>query len=214
MSGKPVNPEEIIFLHKEYLKYTHPLFILESSKDPYVIGTAVILSANTTDNAVNKVIDNLIHIYPTPESIVKTTRDDIVPLLPGIAHSGNKSDYIRNWAQYIITLKSQKKNISNDIKELTAIKGIGRKTAAIIIFRVHNIETGFPLDTHCLRILDRLKWYPSSNPKTLEKQILKDFTKPHAAHIILTHHGRNVCKPKNPICSECHYSEYCSYFNV
>lgn len=197
--------------YSKYLDEKHPLHILETSKDPYVCGIAVILSGNCTDAAVNKMLPNFLSKFPTPSSVVHSNRDEMIPFMPGINHSGSKSDYIINWAKYII---EQNGLIEADLDKLTKINGIGRKTGSIILYRVLGVDQGFPLDTHCLRVLNRLGWYKSSKPKGLEKELLVNFPEGsrHNNHIILTHFGRDICHPQNPQCEICKLSAHCHYY--
>jgi len=137
----------------------HPLSILNQSKDPWALGAAVILSAHCTDAAVNKVMDSLLARFPTPESITGARRDDIVPLLPGISHGGNKADYLVNWARHLLRKTSR---VAPTIGELTKVKGIGRKTASIILHAAWGLDEGIPLDAHCQRILERIGYSPGT----------------------------------------------------
>lgn len=187
----------------------HPLSILNQSKDPWALGAAVILSAHCTDAAVNKVMDSLLARFPTPESITGARRDDIVPLLPGISHGGNKADYLVNWARHLLRKTSR---VAPTIGELTKVKGIGRKTASIILHAAWGLDEGIPLDAHCQRILERIGYLPGTpNPNTLEQALLAEFSEGqrYGLHLILTLHGRKVCTGRAPRCGDCCIKECC-----
>ena len=206
---KPLDPVATLLVYKDYLVQRHPLHKLEETRDPWAIVASVILSGNTTDAAENKVMDGFLARYPTPASIRGATRDEVIPLLPGIAHNGSKTDYLKNIAEVLV-----ERGMPDTMEALTAVTGIGRKTAAIVLYRVHGKDLGFPLDTHCLRVLDRLGWYPEARkPKSLEKALLTDFPEGtrHASHLILTHHGRTVCQALKPACDGCKLRAFCTY---
>ena len=193
-----------------YVQLPHPLTIFEETRDPWPIGVAIILSAHCTDAAVNHATPGFLRNFPAPDSVVGKVRDDLIPWLPRISHRGLKSDYLLNWARYLVERKG---DIEPSIAALTCIKGIGRKTASLILYRVKGIEEGFPLDTHALRVLDRLAWLPETkNPSVREKQLLKIVPEGqrHRLHLILTHHGRQVCHAQMPSCDSCKLRTVCN----
>lgn len=194
-----------------YLQLRHPLTILEETREPWPIGVATILSAHCTDAAVNQAAPGFLQNFPAPDSVIGKTRDNLIRWLPRISHRGIKSDYILNWASYLVERNG---DIEPCIDGLTRIKGIGRKTAAIILYRVKGIEEGLPLDTHALRVLDRLGWLPQTrNPSVREKQLLVIVPegRRHRLHLILTHHGRQVCHARIPDCDACKLRDACNF---
>jgi len=195
------------------LDLPHPLHILDASQDPWQVSVAVILSGHCTDAAVNKVIPQLFAEFPTYEKFLDAnpSKDKVISLLPGISHSGNKTDYLFAVARY---LHQHQGHFPQTLNEITGIKGIGRKTGGIILYRCYGVDEGFPLDTHCLRVLKRLGWYTSSTPKSLERALLADIPEGwrNKAHIILTQLGRTICTAAKPNCPECPLAATCQYF--
>jgi endonuclease-3 len=195
------------------LKLPHPLHILDQSQDPWQVSVAVILSGHCTDAAVNKVLPNLFAAFPTYQKFLQDnpSKDQVINLLPGISHSGNKTEYLFNVARY---LQSHQGQFPRTLDEITAIKGIGRKTGGIILYRCYDIDEGFPLDTHCLRVLQRLGWFTQTSPKSLERALLADIPCGwrNKAHIILTQLGRSICTAAQPHCGQCPLSGSCHYF--
>jgi endonuclease-3 len=192
-----------------YLKEGHPLDALNQTRDPWVLGVAAILSAHCTDAAVNKVMGPLAAKFPVPSSMIGRTRADVIPLLPGISHSGNKSDYLINWAKHLVERNNRP---AATIGELTEIKGIGRKTAAIILYTALGVDEGIPLDTHALRIIDRVQCCPAlKNPKAIEKKLLAEFPQGerYNLHLVLTLHGRKICQARSPRCADCCITDCC-----
>jgi len=197
--------------YEGYVQLRHPLTTFEETGDPWPIGVAIILSAHCTDAAVNHAAPGFLRNFPAPDSVVGRARDDLIPWLPRISHRGIKSDYILNWARYLVERKG---DIEPSIDALTRIKGIGRKTASLILYRVKEIDEGLPLDTHALRVLDRLAWLPQTkNPSVREKQLLKIVHEGqrHRLYRILTHHGRQVCHAQMPSCDSCKLRTVCNF---
>ena len=192
-----------------YANTPHPLSILNHSKEPWAVSIAVILAGHCTDKAVNKVLPGFLAAFPTPQSLLQNpNKDRMVELLPGISHSGNKSDYILGVAKH---LTENNGNFENSIEAITKINGIGRKTGSIVLHYCYGNTEGFPLDTHALRVLKRLGWYNTNNPKSLEKALLKDYAPElrQPTHMALTLHGRTVCTASKPNCQACPLKPAC-----
>lgn len=194
-----------------YAKLPHPLHILDTSTSPWEVMCGIILSAATTDAAVNAALPGFLAKYPTPETVVAASKDDMIALLPAIAHTGGKCDYIKNWANYLIQHRGQ---YSTSIGELTQLQGIGRKTAGIFLWVLAKKDESFPLDTHCLRVLERLGWYAATTPKALEKLLLTEFPEGtrNLTHRMLTQFGRLHCTYRNPQCATCPLRAECKFF--
>ena len=195
--------------YPEYAGLRHPLDVLASAHAPWEVGAGVILSADCADATVNRTLPQFLAAFPTPDSARIATVNAIVPHLPGISHRGHKAEYLVAWAKY---LAERGGDIGDGIQALTQVRGIGRKTAALILYRIKGIDEGMPLDTHALRVLDRLGWFPSTrNPAVREKQLLREVPAGHRHRLFLslTHHGRQVCLARNPKCSECRLRDEC-----
>lgn len=204
-------PIHLFDRYAAYMAMPHPLQILNTSKDPWSTCLALISAAHCTDAAVNKMLPNFLKVYPDYKSVAGKTKEDLIPLLPGISHSGNKAEYILNWAKY---LNDSNGMADMSIAALTKVKGIGRKTAGILQFTVSGIDEALPLDVHCLRILDRLDWFkPTKNADVREKQLLPliPIGKRFQTFTILTQHGRHVCGALQPKCSVCLFKDVCAF---
>jgi endonuclease-3 len=203
---------DLLSRYADYLGHSHPLFALEDERSPWFYTASVILSGNTTDAAVNAIMPAFKERFPTPESILEegVNADIIIPFLRAINHNGAKSDYLQNAARHIIEHKGE---TAQTMAGLTKVKGIGRKSAAIILYHLYGVDEGFPLDTHCNRVLKRLGWFTERNPKSLENALLRVFPEGsrHKGYLILTHHGREVCSPAAPQCSTCRLANHCAF---
>ena len=179
----------------------HPLDSLESSKDPYIVGTAVILSAHCTDVAVNKVLPGFLARFPTLDSLDLAHKEEAIKLLPGISHNATKYEYIINWATY---LKRNVLTSATTNAELTKITGIGTKTASVIMGACFGVSDNFAIDTHCKRVLSRISGEDLS-PKACERKMAALYTRTERFdfHMALTQFGRKVCTALNPACVTC-----------
>lgn len=196
--------------YPEYVGLRHPLDVLASPHGPWQVGAGVILSANGSDAAVNRALPKFLTAFPTPGIARLATIGSIVSHLPGISHRGNKAEYLIAWAKYLV---EQGGDVGESVQALTQVRGIGRKSAALILYRIKGIDEGMPLDTHALRVLERLGWFPATrNPSVREKQLLKAVPVGHRYRLFLslTHHGRQVCLARDPKCNQCRLHDECA----
>ena len=195
--------------YPDYAGLKHPLDVLASPHGSWEVGAGVILAANCSDAAVNRALPKFMTAFPTPNTARVATVNSIVPHLPGIAHPGHKAEYLIAWAKYLVERGG---DVGESVQALTEVRGIGRKSAALILYRIKEIDEGMPLDTHALRVLDRLGWFPPTrNPAVREKQLLREVPVGHRHRLFLslTHHGRQICLAQNPICGECRLRDEC-----
>ena len=195
--------------YPEYLVLAHPLDVLATPNSAWAVGAGVILAAHCRDATVNSMLPAFLETFPAAESARDKTVAELVPFLRGISHSGRKAEYLLGWARY---LQSRDGDIETNLEALCRLPGIGRKGAALILYRLKGIEAGMPLDTHALRVLERLGWLtPTRNPAVREKQVLAEVPEGHrySLFLALTHHGRQVCRAQNPACSRCRLQWEC-----
>ena len=198
-----------IAAYPEYVGRRHPLNVLATPHSPWEVGAGVILSADCADASVNKTLPELLAVFPTPNSAQDATISVIIPHLRGISHRGHKADYLIAWARYLVESGG---DVGNSVQALTQVRGLGRKSAALILYRIKGVDEGMPLDTHALRVLDRLGWFPATrNPAVREKQLLREVPAGHRHRLFLalTHHGRQSCLAHDPKCSGCRLREDC-----
>ncbi len=196
--------------YPDYVDLRHPLDVLAKSREPWEVGAGVILSANCSDPVVNRVLPQFLQAFPTPDIIRMATVKAIVPLLPGISHRGHKAEYLIAWARHLV---EQEGDIGDSVQALTEVRGIGRKSASLILQRIKGIDEGMPLDIHALRVLERLGWFPATrNPAVREKQLLREVPDGHryGLFLSLTHHGRQICLAREPKCNACRLQDECA----
>ncbi len=170
---------------------------------------AVLLSAQTTDVSVNKVTTELFKKYPNPESLANANSDDVKEIIKPIGLANNKSKNIINLCKKLVVEKNG--IIPCDYYYLITLPGVGRKTANVILsewFKIPRIA----VDTHVLRVSNRLGLTDSSDVLEAEEDLMKLYPKEnwHHLHHILLFFGRYFCKAKNPNCLDCPLKDICT----
>lgn len=171
---------------------------------------AVILSAQTTDKAVNIATRKLFKVANTPQAITKLGIVDLESYIKtiGLYHAKAKN-VIACCEQLIIKHASQ---VPNTRAALVALAGVGRKTANVILNTAFG-EPTIAVDTHLFRLGNRTKLAPGKNVLQVEQNYLKSIPKEflHDAHHLLILHGRYTCTARNPKCGECCILDLCEY---
>lgn len=186
---------------------TNPICELNYNKD-YELLIAVMLSANTTDKGVNKVTNILFKKYKSLEDLNNSNVEDIKSIIKPIGSYNKKSEYIKEIANILINNYNSK--IPNTIEELVKLPGIGRKCASVILAEIYDISA-FAVDTHVIRISNRLGLVNTKDPVKIEKELKKIFDKNtwNKRHKQLVLFGRYYCKAKKPDCKNCKLQNIC-----
>lgn len=176
----------------------------------YELVIAVMLSAQTTDAAVNKVTNLLFRDKPTLESIANSSILEIEKYCHSIGLYKNKARHMIGIAQKL--LSDFNGVVPSDKKLLTTFPGVGNKTAAVIRAEIFKIPD-FAVDTHVLRVSKRLNLVPDNyGPDETEKRLKKLFKKERwiKTHHQFIHFGRYHCLARNPHCKSCKLRDFCS----
>lgn len=176
---------------------------------PFHLLLAVILSAQCTDKRVNMITPALFKAYPTPQALAAATPEEVFPFISSVTFPNNKSRHLVNAARKIT--EDFGGEVPQDIDSLTAIPGVGRKTANVMLAVVWG-KAAMPVDTHVFRVSNRLgltdnSKTPLATEKTLVRYIPSEILAD--AHHWLILHGRYVCKARRPLCEECAVRPYC-----
>ena len=197
----------------EKLKETYPN--AKCSLDfttPFELLIAVILSAQCTDERVNKTTPGIFVKYNTPKDFAKMDLSLLEDLIHPCGFYKNKAKNIKATSQ--ILLEKYDGKVPNTMKELISLPGVGRKTANVVMLEAFNNPQGVAVDTHCKRISNRIGFSKESEPEKIEKDLLKQFDKKYYYDLnhILIWHGRNICTARNPKCESCPISSNCKEF--
>jgi endonuclease-3 len=169
---------------------------------------AVILSAQCTDAAVNKVTPELFSRYPIPVTLSRAPVADIESLIRtlGLFHAKAKS--LKRCAQQLV--EEFQSQVPATMAELTRLAGVGRKTANVILGHAYN-QPGIAVDTHCKRLSRRLGLTRHEDPVKIEKDLARIL--PPAQWTDFSHrlilHGRRICHARKPACRKCELNELC-----
>jgi endonuclease-3 len=182
--------------------------------NPFQLLIATILSAQSTDILVNRVTPALFKKFPSPDRLANATIEEIESLISSVNFFHNKARYLQQSSQQIVS--RHKGVVPNTMEELTALSGVARKTANVVLSQAFNINIGVVVDTHVARISRRLGLTKEVKPTSIEQDLMKiipqDQWKAFSSRIIL--HGRSVCKAINPLCGKCALKRMCPYAHL
>ena len=180
-------------------------------KSPYELLVAVILSAQCTDKRVNEVTENLFKTYNTPEKMITLSQDKLGKLIYSCGFYNAKSKAILEASKDIVDKFSGQ--VPSTMEELTSLRGVGRKTANVMISEAFKGDA-FAVDTHVLRVSNRLGLTKNDNPDLVEQDLKKFFNQKNWSklHYQMVLFGRYKCKAIKPDCVGCPFQKNCSYF--
>lgn len=207
-----LNKNEIINLVKT-LKTTYPDATCSLDfKTPFELVVAVMLSAQCTDERVNKVTPEIFSKYSTPEDFANIDLDELEKLIHPCGFYKNKAKNIKACAQKIVT--NFNGEVPHTMEELTSLPGVGRKSANVILLEVFGVAEGIAVDTHAKRIANRLGLSDKKEPEKVEQDLLKIFPKEYLKDInhLFVWHGRKTCDSRKPKCDECTLKNFCKTY--
>ncbi len=192
-------------LFEKYGSRPHPL----THKNRYELLIKVILSAQDSDKNINLVSEKFFEKFPTLEALSNAKETELFELLRTVKNWYNKSKWIVANAKSIGT----EENIPKDMKDLTALRGVGRKSANVIISETTGIMEGVIVDLHTIRVTPRLQIAKGSDAEKIEKQLMKKIPSEYWQKLgmSLTFLGREICRPTNPKCEICPMNKVCKY---
>jgi len=181
---------------------------------PFELAVATILSAQTTDVRVNMVTPELFAAYPTPEALAEAEVEHVEELVHSTGFYRNKARNIIGFASELVDEHGGE--MPRTIRELSAMPGVGRKTANVVLGNAFDINEGVVVDTHVRRISNLLGFtgtrrQEEKNVERIERDLMNLF--PNERWTMLSHlfiwHGRAVCIARRPRCEECVLSDLC-----
>jgi endonuclease-3 len=192
----------------ERLKEAYPAVTELAHKDPFQLLIATILSAQTTDRAVNLVTPELFRRYPTAEDLAAADPTVVEVLIKPTGFFRAKTRSIIAASRKLVEMFDGK--VPGNIDDLVKLPGIGRKTANVILGVGFDVP-GFAVDTHVKRLTNRLKLTSSKDPVKIERQICSIVPKEEwtGLSLRLILHGRRICIARRPRCEECLLNDFC-----
>ena len=211
--------DEIFKLLKQELnKYDHP--VVSRSKWDEIVNTpfrtliSCILSLRTKDKVTEQASLRLLKEHNTPEKLLKLSEKEIASLIYPVGFYKTKAKRIKEISKTLIDNYSSK--VPEDFNELLKLKGVGRKTANIVMVYGHKKQDHLPIDTHCHRIPNRLGWIETKTPEETENELKKILPKKYWMdfnHLFVTF-GKKICVPVSPFCSICPIEQFCKKISV
>lgn len=184
---------------------------------PYTLLVAIVLSAQTTDKNVNKATPALFKAAPSPEKMLALGEDKIKEYIRSIGLFNSKAKNIIALSKDLV--EKYNGEIPKDVDELQKLAGVGRKTANVFLNTMYGMPT-FGVDTHVLRLGNRIGIAPGKTPLEVEKNLAKAVTHvipdddlKHVSHWLVLH-GRYLCTAKKPLCGQCPVADLCPKIGV
>ncbi len=184
---------------------------------PYTLLVAIVLSAQTTDKNVNKATPALFKAAPSPAKMLALGEDKIKEYIRSIGLFNSKAKNIIALSKDLV--EKYNGEIPKDVDELQKLAGVGRKTANVFLNTMYGMPT-FGVDTHVLRLGNRIGIAPGKTPLEVEKNLAKAVTHvipdddlKHVSHWLVLH-GRYICTAKKPLCGQCPVADLCPKIGV
>jgi endonuclease III len=192
----------------ERLRGLYPAVTELAHQDPFQLVIATILSAQTTDRSVNQVTPELFRRYPTALDLAAADPAVVQQLIKPTGFFRAKTQRIIAASAKLVELYGGV--VPGTMEDLTRIPGIGRKTANVILGVGFDVP-GFAVDTHVIRLTNRLKVVATKDPVKIEHQVCSMVPKEEwtGLSLRLTLHGRRVCIARRPRCEECVLNDFC-----
>jgi endonuclease-3 len=203
----------ILEKHFHYIERTTLNRMRKEKQDPFKILISCLLSLRTKDSTTESISESLFKIADTPEKIIKLPLKKLEKIIFSSGHYHKKALTLKHVSKEILERFNNKVPDKKD--ELMSIKGIGPKTANIVLNFAFN-QPVLPIDTHCHRLPNRLGWVQTKTPEKTELALEKILPKQYWFEFngIFVLFGKTICQPISPWCSKCPINNYCPKINV
>lgn len=196
----------------DLLRGAHPDAHCElDHRNPFELLVATVLSAQSTDVAVNLVTPELFRRWPTPLELASAPPPDVEAVLGRLGMFRQKTKSILGLSKRLVEQHGGR--VPQTLAELVLLPGVGRKTANVVLGVAFGQPEGVVVDTHVQRVSQRLGWTSNTTPELIEKDLMHRF--PQERWDILSHtlifHGRRVCAARKPACGGCNVASRCPH---
>jgi endonuclease III len=183
-------------------------------RDPYELLVATILSAQCTDVRVNLVTPSLFARYPDATALSRAERGALEELIHSTGFFRAKAKNLQAMAAFLVERHGGA--VPADLDALTALPGVGRKTANVVMGNAFGVASGVVVDTHVKRLSYRLGLTQGRDPKLIERDLIAQVPKKHWVDLShrLIEHGRKVCVARKPRCDACELASLCPQVGV
>lgn len=200
-------------LSEEFPVSKTTLNMMRGNSDAFKILISCLLSLRTQDKNTEIVSKKLFEVADTPEEILKLSTEQLENLIYSSGHYKKKARTLKHVSE--VLLNEFNGQVPSTREELLSIKGIGPKTANIVLAFAFD-KAVLPIDTHCHRIPNRLDWVQTKTPEKTEEELIKILPKIYWREFnsIFVQFGKTICVPISPKCSECPINQYCPKLGV
>jgi endonuclease-3 len=187
--------------------------LAEDQRDPFVILISTLLSLRTKDEVTAVATERLLALASTPQEMLQLPLEKIAKTIYPVGFYRVKARTIHHVCRELIERFGAK--VPDDLDELLSIKGVGRKTANLVVSLAYGKE-GICVDTHVHRISNRLGYVKTKTPEETEFALRAKLPRKHwiIYNTIMVAFGRQTCKPVSPLCSRCPVYQYCDRVGV
>ncbi len=198
--------KEIKSLIAKYKDKKHPL----DYGNTYQLVVMVVLSAQDSDKHINEVSKSFFAAFPDMASLARADEETIIRYISSVRNFGNKTKWLTKLAQTV----KEDKNIPLTMEGLTALPGIGRKSANVIMRETGKKAEGIIVDLHVVRVAPRLGAATGTDPKKIEQQLMNVIDEQDwgQAGMAISFLGREICRPTNPKHQDCVMNTVCEYY--
>jgi len=196
----------------DVLEATHPeAECALHHRNPFQLVVATVLSAQCTDERVNLVTPELFRRYPTPAALAAAAPAELESVVRSTGFFRAKARSLRGLAQAL--LAGHAGEVPGDLRSLVALPGIGRKTANVVLGHAFGVAEGIAVDTHVLRVSNRLGIARGADPVDVESQLMALVPRERWTRTtdLLIFHGRKICEARKPRCGECPVFSLCRW---
>ncbi|MEM1990793.1 MAG: endonuclease III [Candidatus Bathyarchaeia archaeon] len=181
------------------LKWSNPLELL----------VATVLSAQCTDERVNKVTEHLFKKYRTAEDYANANLEEFERDIKSISFYRAKAKNIKRACQILV--EKYNSEVPKTMEDLMSLPGVARKTANVVLSNAYGIMEGIIVDTHVSRVSKRLGLTSESDPEKIERDLMEIIPREKWLRFadLLIFHGRRICKAKDPECRQCILNKLC-----
>ncbi|ROR02968.1 endonuclease III [Desulfosoma caldarium] len=190
--------------------YPHASLAL-NFRNPFELLIAVILSAQCTDERVNQVTRTLFERCPTPQALAAEPLESLEQMVRSTGYYRNKAKAVRACAQEVV--EKHGGEVPRTMEALVRLPGVGRKTAAMVLGNAYGIQEGVAVDTHVLRVSQRLGIVDEKTPEAVERRLMEMVPRAQWTWFsnAMIQHGRMICTARKPLCSRCPLADDCDY---
>jgi endonuclease III len=180
-------------------------------RSPFQLVVATILSAQCTDERVNQVTPALFRRFPTAAALAAAPPEELEGLIRSTGFFRAKTRSLLGCARALVSEHAGE--VPRDMQGLVSLPGIGRKTANVVLGHAFGVAAGIAVDTHVLRVSNRLGIAAGDDPLAVESQLMALVPQVRWTRTtdLLIFHGRKVCDARRPVCGACPVFQLCQW---